>query len=351
MNEAVKKEKKKMSVKAKIIMIVGIVLAAILLILFAVRLYFRLPAWDYYRASEKGFKIPGLSDGFVPQGMDYDGVGYFWVTGYMSDGSASPVYVVKKETGELFRTLYLAYEDGSAYCGHAGGIAVNCEWEYVYVAGGKENCVLAYKTEDLIQAEDGESVKAAGRISTKVSEEDYLQPACVYLDMDRGNLFVLEFYKDPEYPTPANHKLTTPAGDQNQALAAVFKLDGEADFGVKSELGFALSLPDRVQGMCIDKESIYLSTSWGTSFSKIYEYGTGVQATSTITLLGQKIPLYCLDSASLEHTYKLPPMSEEIVVVDGKLYTMCESAANKYMFGKLTSSQWCYKTDLAKMKK
>ncbi len=345
------KEKKKMSVKGRVIMIVCIVLASLLLILLGARLFFRLPVWGYYRASEKGFKIPGLSDGFVPQGMDYDGQGYFWITGYMNDGSASPVYIVEKETGELYRTLYLAYEDGSAYAGHAGGIAVNFTWEYVYVAAGEDGCVLTYSAMDLISAEEGASVKAVGRISTQASDTDYLQPACVYLDMERGRLYVMEFYKDPEYPTPDSHKLTTPAGDYNQAMAVAFELDEDGAFGVKPAPKFALSLPDKVQGLCMEDETVFVSTSWGTSFSHVYEYSMDVESTQTVTLLGTELPLYILDSSRLLNDYKLPPMSEEIVFVDGKMYTMCESASNKYVFGKLTSSQWCYKTDLEKINK
>ena len=41
-------------------------------------------------------------------------------------------------------------------------------------------------------------------------------------------------------------------------------------------------------------------------------------------------------------------MAEEIAAVDGKLYTMCESATNKYIFGKFTSAKYCYATDLSK---
>ena len=40
-------------------------------------------------------------------------------------------------------------------------------------------------------------------------------------------------------------------------------------------------------------------------------------------------------------------MAEEIVTVDGKLYTMCESATDKYIFGKFTSAKYCYAADLA----
>ena len=334
----------------KAIMIVSIVIGSILLILLGARLYFRLPVYDYYSASEKGFEIPGLSDGFVAQGLDYDDRGYFWMTGYMNDGTASPIYMVEKESGELKKTVYLANEDGSAYTGHAGGIAVS--WDYVYVAGGSDRCIYAYSAEALANAADGASVPALGKIDTKVSDEDYLEPACLYIDDNYNHLYVLEFYREPEYPTPAAHKMTTPAGDFNQAMAVAFPLDfEEGTFGVDPIPTCAISLPDHVQGMCMDESSLYLSTSWGVSFSHIYQYSMSTMRNqqSKITFLGTEMPLYYLDSACLLKDYKIPPMSEEIVVVDGKLYTMCESASNKYIFGKLTSAQWCYATNLSEM--
>lgn len=42
----------------------------------------------------------------------------------------------------------------------------------------------------------------------------------------------------------------------------------------------------------------------------------------------------------------IPPMAEEIVFVDGKMLTMCESASNKNFFGNLTGGRWCYATDV-----
>ena len=60
------------------------------------------------------------------------------------------------------------------------------------------------------------------------------------------------------------------------------------------------------------------------------------------------VPRYVLDSSTQKGDIKLAPMSEEIVIVDGKLYTMCESATNKYIFGKFTSAKYCYATDISK---
>ncbi len=325
-------------------------LALILLVLAGARLYFRLPAWSYYRASEKAFVIPGLSDGFVPQGMDYDNrTDLFWITGYMDDGSASPVYFVNRTEGELKKTLYLATEDGEAYDGHAGGIAVNRD--YVYVAGGGDCCMYVYSCDEMMTAEDGASVKAIGSLSTKYSDEEKVRVSAV--GCDGRYLYAVEFYRDPNYSTPENHKYTTPSGERNQALALAYELVTEGgSFGVEETPAFAITLPDMVQGICFGDNTIYTSSSYGTAFSHVREYDIGLIPTpQTIQFMGISMPLYHLDATSLRADHKLPPMSEEIVVLEDTLYTMCESASNKYFFGKLTSAKWCYATDLQEMKK
>lgn len=58
-----------------------------------------------------------------------------------------------------------------------------------------------------------------------------------------------------------------------------------------------------------------------------------------IELGGKEVPIYYLDKSNLVNTVTVPPMSEEIVYKDGKIYIMCESASNKYIFGKLTSGR------------
>ena len=68
-------------------------------------------------------------------------------------------------------------------------------------------------------------------------------------------------------------------------------------------------------------------------------------------MLNQETKLMCLDADSLIHDEKLPPMSEEIEIVDGKIYTMCESASKKYFFGKITDADWCYATVIEKLLK
>jgi len=57
---------------------------------------------------------------------------------------------------------------------------------------------------------------------------------------------------------------------------------------------------------------------------------------------GKEVPLYYLDSANLTRRVDMPPMSEEVVCRDGKVYVLFESACTKYMFGNLIRGTHVY---------
>lgn len=313
----------------------------LVLLVIGVRAYFRIPVSGYYRHSEKAFVIPGLSDGMTHQGLAYDReTDTFLITGYRSDGKPSQVSMVNRADGKESKRLWLADTDGKAFTGHVGGLTV---WgDYVYVADAAGLAV--YARADFIQASDGDTVRAIGAFSTE-SDGDRLGVAFVHAEGDR--LYVGEFYREANYPTPDSHKYTTAAGEYNPALILVYRLDSGAENGILPEMEKAYSIPGLVQGMCLDaKGRICLSTSYATAFSHIYIYDNPRQE-GEITVLGQTVPRYVLDSSSLAVDIKLAPMAEEIVVVDGKIYTMCESATDKYIFGKFTSARYCYATDLS----
>ncbi len=316
------------------------------LVFITVRLCFRLPNSSYYNASAVTFEIPGTGDGFVAQGFDYDaGEEQFLVTGYMKDHSASPLYLVGHD-GKIKKTVYFTLPDGSAYCGHGGGIAQ--AGEYIYLTGDTGGCLYLFRYDDVCAAENGSSVAALDTpLMTAVSEEDYIGTAFVYDTEDY--LIVGEFYREGNYPTPDSHKLTTAAGDYQQAVAIAFRRDATQSLGVDPTPIAAISLPDQVQGMAVAADRVYLSTSWGLSRSHILTYDTALAAASQqgeITLLGHELPLYAFDSASMVSDSQIPPMSEELVVLEGRLYVMCESASDKYIFGKFTGGQYCYATEL-----
>lgn len=323
-----------------VLTVVAYILGAVLLLLIGVRTYFRIPVAEYYKNSNRAFVIPGIRDGMTHQGLAYAN-GEFFITGYRSDGEASQVSIVEKESGKETKRVSLLDVHGEKFLGHVGGITV---WEnYVYVADRAG--LIVYSLDDFKAAADGGTVKAKGIFSTK-TETDKLGVA--FTHAENGRIYVGEFYREANYPTPDSHKITTAAGDKNSAFIVEYKLDPKANFGISNKIIAVYSVPGLVQGMCFDNDGRFcLSTSYSTAFSHIYIYNEPVRQ-GEITALGQIVPLYVLDSSNLKTDIKLAPMSEEIVCVDGKIYTMCESATNKYIFGKFTSAKYCYATDISK---
>lgn len=319
-------------------------MAVTALVLLGARLYFRLPVTQYYRASEKGFVIPDCGNGFIAQGIAYDRrEERFWICGYQADAEASPIYITGAGARKPEKMVRMLLPDGGVYAGHAGGIAL---WgDYVYVADGGGCRLLVFSYRDILDAADGAYVAAAGIFETRLSDTDYIGPAFVTVDGDR--LVLGEFYRHPNYESPESHKITTLAGDYQQALAVAYQLDPQAEYGISPVPVEAYSLPDLAQGMCFDGDRIYVSCSWGTALSHIRQYDRGkLQLQGKISLLGEELPLYAMDSAALLAEREIAPMSEELTIVDGRMYTMCEAASNKYIFGKFTSARWCYATDV-----
>ncbi len=330
------------------LIVLGSLIALLALVLVGAIGYFKLPVAIYYGASDKAFVIPDIMEGYVPQGMHYcEAEQTLLLSGYRSDGAASPVYVVDAATGECLQKVTLENEDGTDFVGHGGGIAKY--GDFVYIAGD-EAILYVYSYAEIMAAENGGSVKCKGSISLKVSDQDYLIPAFVTVYKD--TLVLGEFYREEVYPTPVSHHMTTEAGDVHYALAVRFNLSESAEYGIDPQPNLAYSLPNQVQGMTFspDGERVYLSTSWGLSFSHILEYDmTTLQKQGEITVLGKTVPLYAMDSASLIMNHKIAPMSEEMAFVDGKLYVLSESASSKYIFGRFTGGKWCYATDMDKM--
>lgn len=332
------KKQSKFAKKMKKIL-VGII---VFLIVFytGVLCYFKLPVKAYLDASERTFTIPDSNKGFIAQGLCYDGSsGDFYVTGYMKDGSASPIYIVDRENGKLERKVLMSNPNGSDFTGHSGGISYYNGM--VYVCGGESNCLYVFNPADIREASNGDKVSYVDVVDLSNNGDEI---RCAFSTVADGMIFVGEFYRDPNYMTNSLHTIETLDGSQ-KALMVGFSLDGNV-----ATPQVAYSLPDQIQGACFTDESIFLSSSYGPAFSKIYDYPkNGLVKAGTQNVLGTNVPLYILDSQSPENLYKISPMSEEIEVVGGKLYTMCESASNKYIFGKLLGAWKVYATDMSEL--
>lgn len=78
---------------------------------------------DYYSMKADVCDNPGLSDGFVCQGIcALEEEGRIFVSGYMTDKSASRIYITDHESNSYY--VSLTDESGNDFTGHAGGISV-----------------------------------------------------------------------------------------------------------------------------------------------------------------------------------------------------------------------------------
>ena len=338
---------KKLHPALKVLVIVGIVMVTILAAIGVAKIVERVIYADFYANARNEFGIPGLNEGFVPQGMAYDGAtDRMLMCGYMANGEAGRIYRRDMKTGKI-TCMEIKEADGSDYLGHTGGITCYGDYVYVTAADGLD----VFRAEDVLTG-TGDAVKI-GEVKT------HNDPAWCHVYEDEGGTYILtgSFYREGSvYETPERERITTPAGDQNTSLVTVFRMNADMPFGVDPTPVGAISTPDQMQGLCItDDGDIVVSTSWGTSSSYLHVYdGTKVKASGaadTIEIVdGVSVPLFYLDGSSMTDTVKAPPMSEEIVCIEGRLFIFNESACNKYVFGKFLSGYWLYSYDLGATK-
>ena len=313
-----------------IIKVVLTVVSVVVVLLATVKGGEKLVYLKFYRNAERGLPIPGINDKFVGQGLDYlESENVFLACGYSSEkGAASSVYVMRMD-GKSQKTE-LKNADGTNYTGHTGGVAHYKD--YCYITG--ENGLDVFMLSDVLS---GGAAEKIGEIAAPEGHD----PA--FVTIRGGKLYEGSFYRAGNYETPADERITTPSGDENKALIYVYNINDGAEFCVDPTPTAAYSITGLVQGMEIIETQFVLSTSYGLASSHLLFYDTEKLASpERKTVCGNELDVYYLDSSCLVHSVTAPPMSEEIVFKDGKIYIMCESASDKYIFGKFTSGKYMY---------
>lgn len=298
-------------------------------VILLIFLHLGVTAWyvSFFMNAESEFLVPGLDAPFVQQGFDYLADREVYLTcGYMDNRTASRIYIRDAQGDTTYVTVKNA--DGSDYLGHSGGICHSGDYVYVAADGGLEVLRLA----DVL---DGGDATIIGWVETGFDVSN----CSVY----NGYLFAGEFYREKSHETQDSHRQTSPDGTQNPALIVAYPLEEGAPYGVSTTPAAAVSAPGKLQGFCFTgSDELVLSTSYGGSSSHLYYHRISTDYVGTITLNGSEIPLLYLDGTTLTHEVKLPPMAEEILCRDGRVYIMCESASNKYIFGKFIRGYQVY---------
>ena len=336
-----------MQKRTRVVRIISIAVACLLVsavlgvgILFA---YTRLPYADYYDSAERAFEIPGFRDGFVAQGLAYDDAGNFFVCGYDTHDGPSSVYCIGSDS---VKRVLLKNEKGEMFSGHCGGIA--CHGEYLYVAGSGKSCVFVLRYADIQGAADGEYVSFCARIPMGLDSQDGIRVSLAGGDGDR--LLVGEYYRAHSYETPDSHKFVC-GGQSFGALMLEYSYNSDAEWGISPVPTAVYSIPDDVQGATFDENGdIYFSTSGGYGASHILKYSIAeLKRAEDIPLGDGTLPHYLTIDSARRGAYKNPPMSEEIVIVNGKLYIMNEYSSSKFWLGRFSGARYCYAIDLNKI--
>lgn len=305
--------------------IISVVVTLILAIsIFAIVWFTGKSYKQFYAKAQEEFAIPGLADGYVPQGITYYQDGEcFLSAGYMKDGSSSRIYIIGEST--KFFTLKL---NGNDYTGHAGGISTY--QNYGYLVGDK--LIYIFDISQAIELENGKSIEILGYYDAPNGAD--------FINIQNGKMYIGEFYHETKYPTSELHHIKSADGT-NYAITFVYDMINKTDdtpyyFNIDTP-AFAISTTEKIQGMCIngteENSEIILSASWSLSDSKIYIHkGISDIAPTKYIHNNIDIDLYILDSSTLKETLEIPSMSEEITLKDGRVYVIFENACSKYKF-------------------
>ena len=319
----------------KIILKTLLVLAGFIAAAFIVfNAYDRISHRDFYAAAQKKFRVPGVCDGLVQQGMFRADDGNVLVCGYMRSGDASRIYLLDPDGGVL--NYVELRRDGKPDAAHAGGIC--CYRGMVFVTVDDGLGVFSY--DDVKNSPKGSGVEPMNRLELGL-------PAS-YCYIGDGRLFVGEYFCAENYPTDPSHHLSTPAGDNHHAIMLSYDVDdvvSSMQRGAEPTPTAVYSVPDLAQGAACFDGTICITTSRGVSESHMRFYpdlSTAGEGRYEFAFGGKTLPLYYLDSYSCEKDVTLFPMAEEIFEHDGRIYIINESASTKYIFGILTGGRYVY---------
>ena len=273
---------------------------------------------DVAEYSSNAFAVPGLDDGFIPQGICYvEKLDAFALSGYIK-GDNSRIYLVENGSDEAKELILKDFTK------HAGGIASDGDDIWVCAGGNESEGGFIYhlSASFLDRASDGEEIEFDGSFQTQVRASA--------LCCDGEMLYVAEFYEEDDYPVNPSHSF-----EENNAWAVGYKLPveaGEYD-GTEKAPDVIISIPEKVQGMSVtDEGNVLFSTSYGRFYDStlhVYEPFESWNQ-SEFDFDGTVVPFYAASDESLVSKVKMPTLMEGIDVEGSDLYAVFESGAGAY---------------------
>ena len=292
--------------------VLGIILGSIVALFVIVILGLNLAKFaiysEYYSIETEYCPNPGISDGFVQQGIaSVDGSGLTLVCGYMKDKTqSSRIYVCDSNGVKHYVNLMNLKKP---YTGHAGGLAT--DGQKIYLANGSK--IYTMDLAEVLRSENGAEIQIGK--GTPVNNN------ASFVFCDQEYLYVGEFNYGDSYK--CSHPYQTKEG-LHKAIVTKYSL---SDLTTPLKI---YSIRDKVQGIAFVDGYVVMSTSYGVADSVYYIYNEADAFDSGETLDGAKV--YYLEECIKE--FNGPAMGEDLDVHDGKIMTLTESASDKYIFGK-----------------
>ena len=292
---------------------------------------------DFLAVAEKSYLIPALKETMIPQGMDiWRERGWLMISGYFPSAeiSASSVIVaVDMATGAYVGEYYITNTDGTPHTSHAGGVAIT--ERDMYIANG--STLFRIPLNEFLNAGQCGNVTIADYFNVPVRAS--------FCNYSEGYLWVGDFQYGSSYPTDEYRHMTNRDGKMYYAWTVGYEVDLTTANGIKADAmvdgsyatpDIIFSMTEKIQGFAITEKTVALSQSYGrNNKSKIYLYENpmGTEAHQQVELNGKSVPLYFLDSKTPSKSIVTPPMTEGLAAMDGKLYILFESGADKYANG------------------
>ncbi|CAG7649459.1 hypothetical protein ACFQI7_26540 [Paenibacillus allorhizosphaerae] len=282
----------------------------------------------FLEKAKQGPIVPALKQNAVPQGLAYlEDKRWVLVSSYREDGKTSVISVIDAASGKMVKALELYKNETTPYTGHAGGISASKK--HVWISSDKQ--VYYVDIDDIVKAESGGKVAFKGSVKsdTRASFNGYAD----------GVLWIGEFAHGSDYPTDKSHYMNNREDKEHKAWIEGYKLNPETDLPViPSDQGqpapdYILSIPDRVQGMYMMKDHIWLSQSYGrNNASTLFRFKQSLaEAPHAKANVGNKeVPVWFLDKKNQKDSMELPPMSEGLYELNGEIHILFESGATKY---------------------
>lgn len=302
---------------------------------------------DFLEKAEKLFLIPGLKQVLTPQGIaSCPTTGRTYISAYSVDEIPSAVMVLEADSHTLAAEYYLYHPDGTPFTSHVGGVAVTETHLYLSAALDNDGSyqIAAIPLENLPQ-------EGAHDITVEQTIPMAMSPSM--MNYSGGYLWVGNFYHPgAKYDLSPNMHYTTRAEDGSEYGCYILGFDmSQGHERLLTEETYPmpdviLAAPDRIQGVTLTgAQKVVLSQSYGRANDAtllVYDLDISAQPDLELTLNGQSVPAFLLDSKRQQDSINSIPMSEGLTTApDGRVLVLYESGAIRYQDGKhRTSYTW-----------